>query len=69
MQSSEKSGVKVDASLQLAQQLKLIAPRGARAAAAAPQILRFYPTGARFHCNKVADTQWRRGITGDLVWN
>lgn len=70
MQSSEKSGVEVDASLQLAQQLKLIAARSIQAATTTtPQIQRFYPTAARFHCNKVADTQWRQGITGDLLWN
>lgn len=37
--------------------------------ATTPQIQRFYPAAARFHCNKVADTQWRQGITGDLLWN
>lgn len=43
MQSAEKSSVKVDASLQLAQQLKLIALHSSRAAAARCKSRGFYP--------------------------
>lgn len=71
MQSVDKSSVKVDASLQLAQQLQMIALHSSQVAAShSQQILRFYPPmPAFFFCNKVEETHCTNKVSQRIYFD